>query len=563
MPPSEYAERVLLVVMDGIGLREDRFGNAVALASTPTLLGLKKLPLFTKLKAHGKAVGLPSDSDIGNSEVGHNALGAGRIFEQGASLVNQALETGALYGGETWKDLIAFCKKNNGTLHFLGLLSDGNVHSHENHLYHMLEQAKNAGIRRVRIHILLDGRDVPEKSAEIYVGHLQKVMARLASPQFDIKVASGGGRMAITMDRYQADWPMVERGWQTHVEGRADHVFRSLDEALAFFRRSPDLSDQYIPSFVLVEGPEETPVPVGKIQDGDGVVLFNFRGDRAIEISRAFTEDSFTAFARGPKPKVFYAGMMEYDGDLHIPPRYLVAPPAIDHTLSEYLLAHGKRQFACSETQKFGHVTFFWNGNRSGYLDPAREEYVEIPSDNITFDKKPAMKAEEIADIAIDRMRRKTFDFGRINFANGDMVGHTGNLKATIDAVQVVDRQLARLIAVALETQTTLVITADHGNADEMFDGKERDYPQWESSQGNLPPPKTSHTLAPVPFVICGKGSEAYELKEMSERTLGHVAATVIDLLGLPPNDLYLPSLIKSKSSAEDVLKHRKQKVEV
>jgi 2,3-bisphosphoglycerate-independent phosphoglycerate mutase len=552
MPQTEHAQRVLLIVMDGIGLREDRFGNAVALASTPTMLGLKKLPLFTRLKAHGKSVGLPSDSDIGNSEVGHNALGAGRIFEQGASLVNQALETGSLYDGKTWKDLISFCKKNKGTLHFLGLLSDGNVHSHENHLFGLMAKAKEEGLKRVRIHVLLDGRDVPEKSAEIYIKRLQREIDALSSPQFDIKIASGGGRMSITMDRYQADWAMVERGWQAHVLGQSPNRFGSVQEAIGYFRGQSDLSDQYIPSFVIVEGVEGKQTPVGTINDGDGVVLFNYRGDRAIEISRAFTEEAFEPFSRVKFPKTYYAGMMEYDGDLHIPPNFLVSPPAIDQTLSEYLLSYGKRQFACSETQKFGHVTFFWNGNRSGYLDASKEEYVEVPSDNITFDKKPAMKAEEIADIAIDRMRRKTFDFGRINFANGDMVGHTGNLKATIEAVQVVDKQLGRLIGVALETDTTLIITADHGNADEMFDGKEKDFPNWETNPGEIPPPKTSHTLAPVPFVICGPGSELFELRNLNERNLGNVAATVLELLGLPPNEIYLPSLIKKRDRRDD-----------
>lgn len=547
MPQSQHAQRVLLIVMDGIGVREDRFGNAVVLASTPTLLGLKKLPLYTKLKAHGKAVGLPSDSDIGNSEVGHNALGAGRIFEQGASLVNQALKSGALYEGDTWKKLVQFCKKNGGTLHFLGLLSDGNVHSHENHLYQMLHRAKEEGLQSVRIHVLLDGRDVPEKSAETYIGRLQAEIDRLKSAQFDIQVASGGGRMSITMDRYEADWSMVARGWRTHVHGQSNLCFSSTQEALAYFRKNTELSDQYIPDFVIVEEVGGAKAPVGTIKDGDGVVLFNFRGDRAIEISKAFTEDEFNAFDRGNRPSVFYAGMMEYDGDLHIPKNYLVSPPAIDNTLSEYLLKYRKRQFACSETQKFGHVTFFWNGNRSGYLDSSMEEYVEVPSDVITFDKRPAMKAEEIANIAIDRMRRRTFDFGRINFANGDMVGHTGNLKATIEAVQVVDHQLARIIAVAMETETTLIITADHGNADEMFDAKERDFPQWESEIGKMPPPKTSHTLAPVPFVVCGHASEYFELTDLNDRTLGHVASTVIELLGLPKNNEYLPSLIKKK----------------
>jgi 2,3-bisphosphoglycerate-independent phosphoglycerate mutase len=538
---------VLVVVMDGVGLRESHFGNAVALAKTPNLDRLRALPLSTTLTAHGTAVGLPSDDDIGNSEVGHNALGAGRIFAQGAKLVQLAINDRSIFRGRVWNEMNEFVHQHEakgGTLHFIGLLSDGNVHSHEEHLYSMLREAKRVGRKRVRVHVLFDGRDVGEKTAELYVGRLDKVMSELRSPDFDIEVASGGGRMNVTMDRYNADWGMVQRGWEAHVHGKA-RPFPSIAAALKTFREDPALTDQYLPAFVV----ERDGKPVGTIEDGDGVVLFNFRGDRAIEISRAFTEDgNFKAFDRGRTPHVYYAGMMEYDGDLHIPPKYLVAPPAIDHTLTEYLLQHGVRQFACSETQKFGHVTFFWNGNRSGYLDKAMEDYLEIPSDSgITFDQKPEMKAVEIADATIQRMRRGAFDFGRINFANGDMVGHTGRLEAAVRAVEVVDEQIGRLMAAADETGTTLVVTADHGNADEMFDAKEKDFPGWETGLAKAPRPKTAHTLAPVPLCIYGRGTEAFVLSGTTPRTLGNVANTVIDLLGLPENPLYMPSLIRKK----------------
>lgn len=537
--------RVLVVVMDGIGLRASRFGNAVALARTPELDRLKDQGLYTTLKAHGTYVGLPSDDDIGNSEVGHNALGAGRIFAQGAKLVQLAIQNGTLFQSESWRASVGRARPGKGTLHFLGLLSDGNVHSHEDHLYAMLRAAKRDGAVRVRVHALLDGRDVGERSAEIYVDRLERVMAELRSDSFDVQVASGGGRMQITMDRYNADWAMVERGWHAHVLGQG-RQFPSLPAAIAAFREDPKLTDQYLPSFVIAKGG----IPVGTIVAGDAVVLFNFRGDRAIEISRAFTEERFAPFHRGPRLDVFYAGMMQYDGDLKIPNNYLVEPPEIDHTLSEYLLEFGTRQFACSETQKFGHVTFFWNGNRSGYLDPTHEEYVEIPSDHdITFDQKPEMKAKEIADVAIDRMRRGTFDFGRINLANGDMVGHTGNLAAAITSVEVVDREVGRLAKVAAETGTTLIITADHGNADEMFDEKEKDFPNWETTMpapGTLRP-KTAHTLAPVPCYMIGPGMHTFALTKAEPRTLGNVAATAITLLGLPRNPLFLPSLIEAK----------------
>lgn len=535
--------RVLIVVMDGVGLRDSRFGNAVNLALTPNLDRLKKLPLFTTLEAHGTAVGLPSNDDIGNSEVGHNALGAGRIFAQGAKLVNQAIESGSLFQGKTWQSLTSSVIKENSTLHFIGLLSDGNVHSHEQHLYAMLRAAKREGVKKVRIHALLDGRDVGEKSADIYAQRLENVLQELGDSSFDVQVASGGGRMNITMDRYNADWDMVKKGWDTHVLGRAPLTFTSLKEAITTFRKDPNLTDQYLPAFVIVS--PETRRPVGTIHDKDSVIFFNFRGDRAIEISRAFTEPTFQIFDRERVPQVAYAGMMEYDGDLHIPPAYLVNPPAIDQTLTEYLLKFGVRQFACSETQKFGHVTFFWNGNRSGYFNKELEEYVEIPSDVIPFNERPEMQAQLIADATISRMQKKSFDFGRINFANGDMVGHTGDLKAAITAVETVDRQLGRLMAAADETDTTLIVTADHGNADEMFDGKEKDFPEWDRPGGTKPRPKTAHTLAPVPLAIYGKGGKDFELATAERRTLANVANTAIQLLGLPTNPIYLPSLIR------------------
>lgn len=534
--------RTLVVVMDGIGLRRSRFGNAYALARKPHLEHLAATALGTQLAAHGTAVGLPSDDDLGNSEVGHNALGAGRIFAQGAKLVQQALDSGSLFTGTAWREVAQAATAPGATLHLLGLLSDGNVHSHENHLHALIRQAKREGVRKIRLHLLLDGRDVGQRSAEIYIERLQQVILTLADTQCDIKVASGGGRMSITMDRYGADWAMVQRGWQAHVLGQAPLSFASLPQAISSLRQDPNLTDQYLPAFVITENGR----PVGPIEDGDAVVLFNFRGDRAIEITRAFTEPNFTPFARTRFPKTVFAGMMQYDGDLHLPERYLVNPPLIDQPLSAYLLQFGVRQFACSETQKFGHVTYFWNGNRSGYLDPKLEEYVEIPSDSgITFDQKPEMKAREVADATIERLRKASFDFGRINFANGDMVGHTGVLAAAVAAIEAVDRQLGRILEVAKETGTNLIITADHGNAEEMFDAKEQDYPNWEQAGGSAAiRPKTAHTLSPVPCWFVGPSLASFKLAAIDRPTLSHVANTVLDLMGLPTCPDYLPSLL-------------------
>ena len=351
---------VVTVVMDGIGINSSTVGNAVHEANTPVLDRLFKQYPNIALKAHGTAVGMPSDDDMGNSEVGHNAIGAGRVYNQGAALVNDAIASGEMFEKDAWNEIIANAKAHDSTLHFLGLFSDGNVHSHIDHLKAMILRAKQEGQKKVRVHVLLDGRDVPETSALDYVEPFEAFLAEVRDDDFDARIASGGGRMNITMDRYEANWSMVERGWHVHVLGEAP-FFESAAEAINTLRdQNPGVIDQDLPPFVITEGGE----PVGRIEDNDSVVYFNFRGDRAIEISLAFEADDFQPFDRVRQPKVTYAGMLEYDGDLHIPSRYLVPPPSIQHTIGEYLTGEGVTQLAISETQKYGHVTYFWNGNR-------------------------------------------------------------------------------------------------------------------------------------------------------------------------------------------------------
>ena len=389
---------VVLVVMDGVGETPEELGNMVKKATTPTLNELKETCPWQIIKAHGTAVGLPSDDDMGNSEVGHNALGCGQIYSQGAKLVNESIESGKIYTSDAWKNLVSDLKDNGATLHFIGLLSDGNVHSNISHLIAMLKEAKKEGVKRVRCHILLDGRDVPATSALEYVQELEDVLASLNDADFDGKIASGGGRMTITMDRYQANWPMVKAGWDTHVHG-IGRQFATAKEAIETYRAETGVIDQDLPAFVIAENGK----PVGKMEDGDSVILFNFRGDRAQEISMAFDGDSsFDKFDRGEMPKVKYAGMLQYDGDLCIPKSFLVNPPEIRNTLTELLVANGVNEFACSETQKFGHVTYFWNGNRSEKFSEELETWVEVPSDVRSFDECPWMKATEITDLVVD-----------------------------------------------------------------------------------------------------------------------------------------------------------------
>ena len=522
---------VLVVVADGVGIAPDAPHNAVTQASTPTLDALLASDLSTQLAAHGTAVGLPTDNDMGNSEVGHNAIGAGRIFAQGAKLVNKALESDSIFGTDVWGEAISHGE--TGTLHFIGLHSDGNVHSHINHLHQLMERAVSDGVTRIRLHLLLDGRDTPPRSALEYIQQTETKMTELnESHDVDIRIGSGGGRMTITMDRYEADWDMVQQGYNCHTHG-IGRPFSSASEAIETLYSESDDGDQYLESFVITDTDEQ---PVGTISDGDAVILFNFRGDRAIEISQAFEDAEFDKFDRGNAPNVFFAGMLQYDGDLLVPKNYLVDPPVIDQTMGEYLADSGVRSFAVSETQKFGHVTYFWNGNKSGYINDELEHYVEIPSDNVAFDEAPAMKAQEITNATVALLRSGEYRYGRINFANGDMVGHTGNLDAAISAMETVDHCVQQLIDVIQELDGVLIYTSDHGNADQMFT---------ESETGERIP-MTSHTLAPVPFVIYDpKNNEAYDLVSPDDAGLSHIAATTLNLLGYEAPHDYKQSLLK------------------
>ena len=520
---------VVLVVMDGVGETPEELGNMVLRANTPTLDELKANNPWQKIKAHGGAVGLPSDDDMGNSEVGHNALGCGQIYSQGAKLVNESIESGNIYLSDTWKDLVSSVKEGGKTLHFIGLLSDGNVHSNISHLLAMLKEAKKEGVKKARVHILLDGRDVPATSAPEYIEKLENMLAELNDADFDGQIASGGGRMTITMDRYQANWPMVKAGWDIHVHGEG-RQFASAMEAVETLRAETGAIDQDLGGFVIAKDGK----PVGAMEDGDSVILFNFRGDRALELSMAFDGDaSFDKFDRGAIPNVKYAGMLEYDGDLKIPHHYLVNPPQIKDTLTELLVENNIKEYAVSETQKYGHVTYFWNGNRSGKVSEELEDYCEIPSDVRSFDECPWMKATEIADRVIEAIESHKYGFIRCNFPNGDMVGHTGNLDATEIAVESVDLELARIKKVVDEEGCILIVTADHGNSDQMLE---------KNKKGGVSV-RTAHSLNPVPFIIYDKDAR-HEMKE-GAFGLANVAPTVAGLLGIKPYDSWEESMLK------------------
>jgi 2,3-bisphosphoglycerate-independent phosphoglycerate mutase len=545
---------VVLVIMDGVGYGKYTEGDAVADSKMFNLEAIKARSPHTRLKAHGKAVGLPSDEDMGNSEVGHNAMGCGRVFNQGAALVSASIASGALFEGQAWKEVAGGLTGRGGdpgTLHFIGLFSDGNVHSHLDHLKAMIVRAKQDGVTKVRVHVLLDGRDVGETSALDYVDPFEAFLKEQSTGGFDAKIASGGGRMWITMDRYGADWSMVERGWKTHVLGQG-RPFASAREAVETYRREiPGIIDQDLKEFVVTEqGADGKPRPVGTIEDGDSVVYFNFRGDRALEITAAFEDDDFTKFDRVRRPKVCYAGMMEYDGDLHVPRRYLVSPPSIDRTMGEYLAATGVRSLAISETQKYGHVTYFFNGNRTGKFNDKLETYREIKSDTVPFEQRPWMKCAEITDEVIKAVGSGDYDFIRLNYPNGDMVGHTGVYQAVVCSMEAMDIQLGRLRRAVDQAGGIMVITADHGNSDDMYEHDKKTGAVSRKTDGS-PKAKTSHSLNPVPCVIYDPRCQDEYPHQAGEGSLNEglgissIAATCIRLLGyLPPAD-YDRALIK------------------
>ena len=535
---------VLLVIMDGVGYGEYRDGDAVAAADMRHFRALESSCPATRLKAHGKAVGLPSDEDMGNSEVGHNAIGCGRVFSQGAKLIGASIATGAMFEGRVWKELVANVAASGGALHFIGLFSDGNVHSHIDHLSAMISRAAAEGVGRVRVHTLLDGRDVSSQSALDYILPFEAFLAGFNAKGFDYRIASGGGRQYITMDRYNANWDMVKRGWDCHVRG-IGRRFASAAEAVAAYRaENPQLIDQDMREFVVCDAAG----PVGTINEGDSVVYFNFRGDRAIEITAAFEEEHFDKFDRGPKPKVFYAGMMQYDGDLGVPKNYLVTPPSIDRTIGEYLAASGVKSLAISETQKYGHVTYFFNGNRTGKFSEALEDYVEVPSDRVPFEQRPWMKCAEITDKVLEAIDSGAYRFIRLNFPNGDMVGHTGVFQSVVCSMEAMDIQLGRLAEGIRKAGGVMLISADHGNSDDMLEHDKKTKKVLLDKDGN-PKAKTSHSLNPVPCVIYDPECKGEYERNLAEGLgISSLTATCLDLLGFVPPTDYDRSVLSMKA---------------
>ncbi|RMF77961.1 MAG: 2,3-bisphosphoglycerate-independent phosphoglycerate mutase [Nitrospirae bacterium] len=530
---------LLCVVLDGWGIGKRPEWDAIAQAETPVMDRLWAEYPHTTLMTCGHHVGLPGRRDLGGSEVGHLTMGAGRILDQGPTRIFKAIEDGSFYESEVLAELIERGRAGH-TLHLMGLLSDGNIHSHIDHFVAVVRHAHRSGVERLRLHALLDGRDVGIQSALDYTGRMEALFAEInAAGSRDYRIASGGGREQITMDRDRV-WSRVEAGWHCHVLGDAPHRFRSIEEAIRHFRaQDPGIVDQDIPGFVIVD---EAGRPVGPVEDGDAVLFMNFRADRAVEITQAFELDDFPYFDRVRRPDCLYAGMMVYDEDNYLPRKVVVGPAKVERPFGERLVERGLAQFRLTETQKFPHVTFFFNGGRREPLDPKLEEYVLIDSDKIdSFAKAPAMKAPEIAEAAERLLASGRFDFGLINFANTDMVGHTGDFEAAKVAAATVDRALGRVLAALERAGGVALVLADHGNADEMY---------IVNKQGEREV-STKHSLNPVPCICFDPaGARPYRMRQPvgEERAgvtpgLGHVGSTLCAMLGWEVPEGWLPPL--------------------
>ena len=506
-----YTGPVVLAILDGVGLRRDTNGNAVKLAHTEFLNKIVSNYPTLALQASGEAVGILPGT-MGNSEVGHNIIGSGQISPQGVARINSAFDDGSIWLSDAWQECMKRAKKG-GALHFSGIFSNGNVHSSILHLEHMIAKAHEEGVQKIRLHLVLDGRDTPPQSAHQFITEIEAFIGAFEDHP-DYRIASGGGRMIFVADRYENDWSVVEAGWNAIVHGRAGYSFTSALDAVNTFRsKDPTLQDQYIPPFVIVENNQ----PVGKVESGDAFIYFDFRADRAVEIAQAFTYDDFPYFDRGEKPDVYFAGMTEYNSDTHVPEHRLVEPITFKDTLNQFLGKKHLNQLAVAETVKFGHITYYFNGN--SYERAPGEDHIEIESDTLPFDTRPWMKAAETTDKVLEHLNE--YDFVRINYAGGDMVGHFAELEPTITALEAIDIQLSRLATEVDRLGGVLIVTADHGNAEELVD---------ENGA-----PKTAHTTNLVPFIIYDntKNREKYQLSHVENAGLANIASTVTTLLGL------------------------------
>lgn len=505
---------VALIIMDGFGLRNDTVGNAVAQANKPNYDKYLSMYPHTTLTAAGEAVGLP-EGQMGNSEVGHLNIGAGRIVYQDLTRITKSIREGEFFENETLLGAVKNAKQNNKALHIYGLLSDGGVHSHINHTLAMLEMCKNNGLEEVYVHAFLDGRDVAPDSSRGYLTTLQNKINEL-----------GVGKIATVQGRYYAmdrdkRWERVEKSYRAMVYGDGPKYRDPIEAVTKSYEQS--VYDEFVMPTVIVD---ENDQPVGLIQDGDSIAFLNFRPDRAIQLSSVFTNEDFRGFDRGEKhPKNLYFVCLTLFAE-SVGGYVAYKPKELDNTLGEVLVQHGKKQLRIAETEKYPHVTFFFSGGRD--VELPGEKRVLIASPKVaTYDLQPEMSAYEVAEAAVNEINSDQFDTIILNFANPDMVGHSGMLEPTIKAVEATDECVGKVVDAVLAKGGVCLITADHGNADMVFD-----------ENGN---PFTAHTTNPVPFIVTDKN---VELREGG--ILADIAPTILDLMQLPkPAEMTGMSMIK------------------
>ena len=492
----------VLMILDGYGLNENEKGNAAVQAKSPVLDSLKKDYPFVKGYASGMAVGLP-EGQMGNSEVGHLNMGAGRIVYQELTRITKEIQDGDFFENEALLAAVNNCKENNSALHMYGLVSDGGVHSHNTHIYGILELAKRHGLEKVYVHCFLDGRDTPPASGKDYVAELVKKTKEIGVGE----VASVSGRY-YAMDRDNR-WDRVEKAYAAIRFGKGETALDPVQAIADSYAN--DVTDEFmVPTVIVKDG-----VPVGTVNDQDSVIFFNFRPDRARELTRAFCMDEFAGFDRGERPQVLYVCFTEYDVTI---PNKIVAfhKVSITETFGEFLAKHGKTQARIAETEKYAHVTFFFNG---GLEEPNEgEDRILVNSPKVaTYDLQPEMSAFEVCDRLVEAIHSDKYDVIIINFANPDMVGHTGVEAAAIKAVEAVDTCVGRAVEAIKEEDGVLFICADHGNCEQLIDEETGE-------------PFTAHTINPVPFILVN-ADPSYKLREGG--CLADIVPTLIELMGM------------------------------
>lgn len=505
---------VMLTILDGLGINENEKANAVKLANTPNLDKLSKQNPTTIIKTSGLAVGLP-EGQMGNSEVGHTNIGAGRVVYQELTRITNEIENGDFFSNTDLVNAIEYCKQNNKKLHIMGLLSNGGVHSHTRHLYALLELAKRRGFEEVYIHCFLDGRDTPPASAENYIIELEKKIKEKQIGQ----IATIIGRF-YAMDRDKR-WERVKKAYDALVYGIGEKHKTSQTAIESSYQK--ETFDEFVEPAIICSDDS----PVGIISEGDGIIFYNFRPDRAREITRALVDPDFSEF-EVKRIDPYYVCFTEYDKTI---PNVYVAfkPKKLENTLGEYLSKSGLKQLRIAETEKYAHVTFFIDGGEEKVYEG--EDRILVPSPKVqTYDMKPEMSALEITDNVIDAINSGKYDLIVLNYANPDMVGHTGNLEATIKAIEVIDECLGKVVKVIEEKNGIMIVTADHGNAEEMID--------YQTGE-----PHTAHTTNPVPLIL--KGVENVTLREGK---LADLAPTILELLKLTiPKEMTGTSLINKE----------------